>query len=176
MTDLQNVEKAREEGKENQKLEQNQKEPPMSIFAKVMLIGFIGGVFWSFIGYIAYIFHFTKISPNLILTPFAVGDWKYDTIGNVIGILLNGLMSILVALLYYVTLKKFLSLWSGILFGVVLWVFVFYVLTPIFPNLDSFTKLDVNTNVTSICMFILFGVFVGYSISFEHNELTVKKQ
>lgn len=171
MTNQQDVQEVRETAKGNHKLEQNQKEQPMSILTKVIITGFVGGVLWSLIGYLAYIFHFTIISPNLVLTPFAVGDWKYDTIGNVIGVFVNGFIAVIVALLYYAFLKNFKSIWTSIGFGIALWAIVFYLLTPIFPNLESVTKLDFNTNITMICIYILFGVFVGYSISFEHNEL-----
>jgi len=175
MTNKKEVHETRDEAKENEELEQNQKEQPMSMLAKVMITGFVGGILWSLIGYLAYIFNFTTISPNLVLTPFAIGDWKYDTIGNIIGVFFNGLVAVIVALLYYAFFKNFKSFWSSIVFGVALWAVVFYLLTPIFPNIKSVQKLDLNTNVTMICIYILFGVFVGYSISFEYNELKESK-
>lgn len=170
MTDQQDVQKTRDDAKEDDKLEQNKREQPMSFLAKVILTGFIGGILWSAIGYSAYFFHFTTIGPNLALTPLAVGDWKYEPIGNVMGIFVNGLIAIFVALLYYAFLKNLKSIWAGVFYGFALWAIVFYLLPPIFPHLDAVTKLDMNTNITNICIFVLFGVFVGYSISFEQNE------
>ncbi|WLR43901.1 YqhR family membrane protein [Bacillus carboniphilus] len=171
MTNQQEVQKSREKGKQEGQLEQNKQEPPLSFVSRVMITGFFGGVFWSFLAYVAHIFNFTSIGPNMILIPFAVGDWKYETLGHLLGILAIGLVSILVALLYYVTLKRFQSIWVGAMYGLVLWGFVFIVLKPLFPDMEPITKIGINTNVTTICTYLLFGVFVGYSISFEANEI-----
>jgi uncharacterized membrane protein YagU involved in acid resistance len=127
-------------------------------------------VFWSLLGYLAYFFHFTELSPNMILLPWAIGDWKYGKTGNYIAIFLIGLLSILVALLYYAFFRKMKSMWVGIVYGVALWFIVFYVLNPLVPSLQSVSKLERNTIITTICLYILYGVFIGYSISFETQE------
>jgi hypothetical protein len=120
---------------ENQEqFEQNKRERPMSLLMKAVITGFVGGVFWSLLGYLAYFFHFTEISPNMILIPWVIGDWKYGKLGNYIAIFLIGLLSILVALIYYVALKQIRGMWGGILYGVVLWIIVFYGLNPLLPN------------------------------------------
>jgi hypothetical protein len=154
----------------NQQLEQNKREQPMSLIMKAIITGFVGGVFWSLLGYLAYFFHFTELSPNMILLPWALGDWKYGKTGNYIAILLIGLLSILVALLYYAFFRKMKSMWVGIVYGVALWLIVFYVFNPLIPSLQSVSKLERNTIITTICLYILYGVFIGYSISFETQE------
>lgn len=156
--------------KDNPKLEQNKQEQPASAMGKVISIGFIGGVFWSTLAYLAYFLNFTEVSPNLILQPFALGDWKEGTLGNIISIVLIGVVSIGVALVYYAILKRFQSMWVGIAFGAALWALVFFILNPIFPNLDTVYELPRGTIVTTVCFYILYGVFVGYSISFDYNE------
>jgi hypothetical protein len=162
---------------ENQvQYEQNKRERPMSILMKVVITGFVGGVFWSLLGYLAYFFHFTEISPNMILFPWVAGDWKYGKLGNYIAIFLIGLLSILVALIYYVALKQIKGMWGGILYGVVLWLIVFYGLNPLFPNLEAVSHLERNTIITTLCLYILYGVFIGYSISFEMQEMNRQTQ
>lgn len=170
MTDEQAVKKMRNEAKKDGQLEQNQKEEPMSFFMKVMLTGFFGGIIWSLLGYFSYIFHFTTISPNIVLTPFALGDWKYEPLGQFVGVFIIGSIGVVVALLYYATLKNAKSIWVSIFYGVALWGVVFYLLNPMFPDLESVEKLDMNTNITNLCLYILFGVFVGYTISFDQQE------
>jgi hypothetical protein len=157
--------------KKDPSLEQNKQEEPMSMIAKVVVIGLFGGIFWSLLAYLSYIFNFTDISPNLILKPWALGDWKNRVLGQFIGIFVIGLISIGVALLYYAFLKKFQSIWIGAAFGIALWVIVFYVLNPIFPDIKTVGQLGRNTVITSICFYVLYGVFIGYSISFEANEI-----
>ncbi|WP_102345627.1 YqhR family membrane protein [Bacillus sp. Marseille-P3661] len=160
-----------EKPRDNKELEQNKKDQPMSHMQKVIVTGFFGGVFWSLIGYIAHYFNFTELGPALILQPWAIGDWKNDFMGHFIGILVIGIISIGAALLYNAFLSKFQKLWPGILFGVALWIIVFYLLNPIFPDLEEVQDFKRNTIITTICLYILYGVFVGYSISYDANDV-----
>lgn len=151
------------------------KEQPMSFVTLVILTGFIWGVILSGLAYLAYVFDFTTISPRVILDPWALGDWKKGWLGTVISIVLLGAISIIAALIYYGLLRKFKSMWVGIAYGLVLFLLVFFVLNPIFPGIPPFNKLNVNTLVTSICFYVLYGLFVGYTISYEESELSNRK-
>ncbi len=156
--------------KDNPELEQNKREAPMSVMGKSIVTGFIGGIFWSALAYLAYILNFTEVSPNLILQPFALGGWKDGVIGNFISIVIIGLISIGAALTYYAVLRRFDGMWLGIAFGGALWALVFFVLNPIFPNVETVFELSRGTIVTTLCLYILYGVFIGYSISFDYKE------
>ena len=57
-----------------------------------------------------------------------------------------------------------------ILFGVVCWLILLLVFSPMFKDLPALTKMSSNSIITSICIFILYGVFIGYSISFDYQE------
>ncbi|KAA9026263.1 YqhR family membrane protein [Niallia endozanthoxylica] len=152
------------------------KEKPMSFMTLVVLTGLIGGIFFACLAYLAYVFNFTEIPPRVILEPWALGDWKKRWLGTVIAIILIGVLSIVAALLYYATLRKFNNIWAGIAYGLVLFLLVFFVLNPIFPGIHPFNKIDLNTMVTSICLYALFGLFVGYTISYEENEINSSKK
>ncbi|PMC39582.1 hypothetical protein CJ195_06600 [Bacillus sp. UMB0899] len=160
--------------KDQPNLEQNKKEEPMSVMGKSIVTGFAGGVFWSAIAYLAYILNFTEISPNLILQPFTLGDWKDGVLGNIISIIIIGLISVGAALVYYAILKRFDGMWLGILYGGALWGLVFFILNPIFPNVETVFELSRATIVTTLCLYILYGVFIGYSISFDYKEFNTK--
>ncbi|MHC0035948.1 YqhR family membrane protein [Pseudoneobacillus sp. C159] len=153
------------------KLEQDQHEKPMSLLGLTVITGLFGGIFWSAIAYLAYLFHFTKIRPNVILEPWALGAWKNGWLGTVISIVIIGLLSIVAALIYYFVFRKFTQLYIGIGFGIVLFLLVFWVLNPMFPGIEPLKDLGRNTIITSLCFYILYGVFVGYSISYEYNEI-----
>ncbi len=140
-------------------------------FSKMVVItGFFGGILWSAIGYFAYYLNFIKVEPNIILEPFTVGTWRESWIGIVISIFAYGIISIVVAFLYYAILKKFKTVWVGAVYGIVLFLIVFIILNPIFPSMKPFFKLDVNTIITSVCLYLVYGVFIGYSISYEQQE------
>ncbi|QWC21637.1 hypothetical protein KJK41_15075 [Bacillus haikouensis] len=160
----------------NPALEQNQSEKPMSFIGMVMLTGFIGGLIWSSIAYLCYYFSFTKLEPNIIFEPWAVGDWRERWIGIILSILAYGIISIGVALVYYGALRKFKSMWVGAGYGIVLFFTVFLLLRPLFPSIKSFAAIDYHTLITSLCIYILYGVFIGYSISYEENELRHEEQ
>ncbi|MCA1054793.1 hypothetical protein LCM10_07310 [Rossellomorea aquimaris] len=155
----------------NPSLEQNQSEKPMSFIAIVVLTGFIGGLLWSAVAYLSYYFSFTKIEPNIVFEPWAVGDWKEQWIGIILSIVAYGIISIGVALVYYGLLRKFKSMWVGAGYGIVLFFAVFLILKPLFPSMKSLTATDYHTLITTFCIYILYGVFIGYSISYEENEL-----
>lgn len=152
-------------------LEQNKHGKQMSFNGTVASIGFFGGLIWSIIGYLAFFFNFIRVGPALVLMPWALGDWKNGYIGQLVGIAVISLLSIVVAFLYRFLLAKFNSIWPGLAFGVLLWFIVFYLLNPIFPGLKPLAELDINTVITSVCLYILYGVFIGYSISYEYYEL-----
>ncbi|WLR49749.1 YqhR family membrane protein [Bacillus tianshenii] len=156
---------------QNEQLEQNKREQPMSHIGRTATIGFFGGLLWSTIGFIAYYFHFTAFSPAFVLDLFMVGDWKEGALGHLIGILVIAILSIGVAYLYNFILKNIDNVWAGILFGVGLWVIVFFLLKPLFPNVKAVANWELNTIVVTLCLYILYGVFVGYSISFDAKEM-----
>lgn len=153
-----------------EKLEQNQGSKPMSLMMVTISTGFVGGVFWSLLGYLAYTFHFTELKPTMILDPWTVGEWKGGWIGVVLSLLIMGLIGISAALIYYFTLKNAQSIWISALYGFILFLIVFFLLNPLFPSLNPVNELKRDTIITTVCLYILFGVFVGYSISYEYKE------
>ncbi|KZZ86266.1 MULTISPECIES: YqhR family membrane protein [Bacillaceae] len=142
-----------------------------SILGRVAACGFAGGLIWSVMAFIASYFKLSEISPNMILQPVSAGAWKDGTAGNIVSICLISVISIGVAFVYYAILRRIHTIWAGIGFGIALWGFVFVLLTPLFPVLKPITDLDSNTVVTTLCIYILYGTFVGYSISYDYSEV-----
>ncbi|MCF7617842.1 YqhR family membrane protein [Bacillus sonorensis] len=161
--------------KQPEELEQNKRENPVSFTGRVISTGFIGGILWSVLGELAYLFKFSEVNPNMILQPFMLGGWKNGFLGTVVSILLIGVISIGAALLYYGCLKQAKGMWPGLLYGAVLWLVVFYLFNPMFPDVQTVAELKRKTVVTTFCIYLLYGLFVGYSISFEYNELNSEK-
>lgn len=161
--------------KQPEKLEQNKRETPMSFTGRVITTGLVGGVLWSALAELAYLFKFSEVNPNMILQPFVIGEWKNGFLGTVISILLIGGISIGAALIYFGCLKQVKGIWGGVVFGAVLWVIVFYLFNPMFPDVQTVPELKRKTVVTTLCIYLLYGLFVGYSISFEYNELNSEK-
>ncbi|HWO77605.1 MAG TPA: YqhR family membrane protein [Bacillus sp. (in: firmicutes)] len=169
-------EENKEKSKENKELEQNKTEEQLSLAALSAIIGLCGGLFWSLIGYVAYLFSFTKVSPRAVLEPIAVGDWKNTWLGLVISIVLLSVLSMGAALLYYAAFRRFKGMWLGMAYGLLLFGVIFFILNPLFPSIRPIREIDGYTWVTSACLYILYGVFIGYSISYEANDLRVKEK
>ncbi|NHM32222.1 YqhR family membrane protein [Neobacillus terrae] len=150
--------------------EEKVKDRQMAMIAYVVYTGLFAGIFWSSIGCLAYFFNFTDIRPNVILDPWAIGDWKTGWLGTVISIILMGVFSIIAALIYYAVLKNIRNRWIGIIYGLVLFFLVFLVLNPIFPEIKPFKEIERNTIITSACLYVVYGVFIGYSISYEQQN------
>jgi hypothetical protein len=148
---------------------------PMSIITHVFWTGLFGGIFWSLIGYLAYLLSFTDIHPHVILEPWALGDWKKDTLGTIISIIFFGILSIGAAFLYFSALKKLNGVWPGMIFGIVIFFVVFLILNPLFPSMGPFKDLSRDTIITSFCLYLLYGLFIGYSISYEYQNQRISE-
>lgn len=150
--------------------DQSKQEKPFSQKANVALIGFIGGLFWSAVGMLAYYFSFTEIGPKVILSGWASNRWEDGVLGFAVTLVLCGLISILAAFVYYALLRKVSKLLICMLFGVGLWAIVHIALIPFFPSFMTVRDMNVDTLVTTLCLYILYGVFIGISISFDESE------
>ena len=119
---------------QNEELNEKQK-PPVSMAGRVAATGFCGGVLWSSFGYIAYLFHFSEISPNMISPAFCHRRVEKTWLGTLISIILIGVISIGAAFLYFLLLKRLKTMWPGIVYTA--WCFgllVFFLFNPIFPD------------------------------------------
>ncbi|SEB12678.1 Conserved membrane protein YqhR [Thalassobacillus cyri] len=157
---------------EDKQLEQNQQEKQVSIVNKSLLTGFVGGMIWSIFGALAYYFSFTEVSPaSFVIRSFWQTSWSSAFLGEVLGIIGVSLVAIIGALVYYLMLKKTNGVMPGILYGLAIWGVIFYLLNPIFAAVPALPDLTSDTIVTTICLFVLYGTFVGYSISYEYHDL-----
>lgn len=150
---------------------------PMSFPVMVFWTGLFGGLFWGTIGFLASYLHFSEVPTNVILEPWALGDWKKEWLGTLISIMFIGLFSVVAAFLYYAILKKLNGFWGGLGFGIVLFLVVFLVLNPVFPGMKPLTELSRDTFITSMCLYIVYGIFIGYSINYEYlNHIAQKEE
>lgn len=153
------------------KLEQNKQEPKMTLLQRVLITGVFGGLFWGFMGSVLYYFNFSNVSPaSFFPRSFMNQPWTDRWLGEWVGILTCGVISIVVAILYYAFLKKILGIWIGIAFGVALWGIMFWIANPIFSAVPSISSMNAATIVATGCIYILYGTFIGYSISFDYDD------
>lgn len=78
------------------------------------------------------------------------------------------------ALLY--PIEKIHSMWVGAGYGIILWCIVFLLLNPLLTPVKPILNLSIDTIITTLCVFILYGTFIGYSISFDYLEMKIKTE
>lgn len=139
-------------------------------FNKIASIGFFGGIFWSSVLLVLSYFDFTQIGPNFVLERIKLGKWANGYIENLISIVGIGIISIIIAFIFYFIGRKFNGVLPGIFFGLLLWVIVFILLGKIAFDLKAIKDYSSDTTVTTICLFILYGTFIAYSVSFAFQE------
>jgi len=144
---------------------------------KALYTGFIGGILGGVFGKILYYFNFIKVGPkSFVLTSWNDADWTDSHLGIIISIILIGFISIGVAFIYYLVFKNVNSVWMGLVYGGILWGIVFYILKPLFTNVPPLNELGMSTIISTICLYILYSVFIGYTISYDYAIYKHKKE
>ncbi|MGO4541682.1 YqhR family membrane protein [Paenibacillus sp. 2TAB19] len=135
-----------------------------------MMIGLYAGIIWGGLRWVFYQIKFTTVLPGFIGDPFFKQSFLRTGWGGLAGVGCYVLFSIAAALLYKLVLGKLRGPWPGIGYGVFWWALIFLLLGPMLGMTASITKSGWNTLFTEICVFILWGLFVGYSIAFEFTD------
>ncbi|UUZ79584.1 YqhR family membrane protein [Paenibacillus sp. P26] len=135
-----------------------------------MYIGFFAGLIWGGIKIIEHYFHFTTLSPGFLIEPFFKHSFLSTWQGMLTGWLFFILFSIVASLLYTVLLAKARGPWFGIGYGIFWWAMFFLLIGPITGMTHWLLYMDLNTILTDACLFVLWGLFIGYSVSFEFND------
>ncbi len=137
-----------------------------------MIIGLYGGLFWGALAQFVSYFHFISFNPNAVLKYMYITEFKKTYLNIATSILFYMICSLLLALIYYALFRKKKSMWVGVMYGAALWVVFFIILRSIYPAIPWWRTMNNDTLVTTICLLLLYGLFIGYSISYgyEHHQ------
>lgn len=133
-------------------------------------IGFFAGLIWGWVEWVLYYFKFTTVLPAFLVEPFFKKSFMHSWSGHWTGLAAFTAYSIVAALVYTAVLLKLRGAWPGVLFGVLWWGLTFGFIGPFTGMLPPFRNLSFDTHVTEACRFVLWGVFIGYSISLEFHD------
>lgn len=143
----------------------------VNVMLRSVLVGFVGGLSFILLSYFLYVFNFLEISPeSYIVKIWATSSWTNSWLGIIATMSLGSVLSIIAALVYFVLFKKIMSVWMGIVYGIILWLMIGYLFSLVFVHIPAPHTLSSDTVVSSLCLFILYGTFVGYSISFDYYQ------
>ncbi|CCQ94451.1 conserved membrane hypothetical protein [[Clostridium] ultunense Esp] len=122
-------------------------------------VGFFGALIWSGVLYLLYWLRLSKLSPSHIAQGFLKPEYLFRWEGVFFSLILLALYSILVSFLYVYTLARINSPWLGVALGIILW-----------SAMMGWRSMDWNTLASTLSIFVLYGVFVGYSLSAEFSS------
>jgi len=135
-------------------------------------IGFFAGLIWGAVKMIEHYLHFTSLPPGFLVEPFFKHSFLLTWRGYLLGWVVFIMFSIAAALVYTALLVKFAGPWIGIAYGMVIWGVLFLLVGPVTGMMNWIIYLDWNTILTEACLFMLWGLFIGYSIAFEFNDIS----
>ncbi|MFF2482037.1 YqhR family membrane protein [Paenibacillus sp. NPDC058071] len=135
-----------------------------------LTIGFFAGLFWGATRWLFYWFKFTIEIPGIMAEPFFKHSFLMTGWGMAVGYGFYIVFSILAAYLYLFTMSKLRGPWPGVLYGVLWWLIIFVFAGPALQMTQAITKAGWNTLTSELCIFLLWGLFIGYSTSFEYTD------
>lgn len=132
--------------------------------------GFFAGLIWGMTRWIFHQMNFTTELPGFLLEPFLRRSFLMTVWGGWTGLAGFILFSIIAALLYQVVLGRLRGPWPGVGYGLLWWFIIFICIGPQLSMTKQVTVAGWNTFYTELCVFILWGVFIGYTIAFEFTD------
>lgn len=144
------------------------KESIKDLKRRVAITGLFAGLIWSTVWAVSGYFNFTELSPSsFMLEVWFDAEWAGRWYGEMLSILMISIVSILVAYVYYWLFRKLTGILPGLVYGVVIWLLLILISSSLFVHIPYLNELNINTIVTMLAIFILYGVFVGYTISYD---------
>jgi len=141
-------------------------------FAFCLYIGFFAGLIWGLIRWLAVALHFTKVPAAFLADPWVRRSELAHVSWQFVGFLLFVVMSMLAALIYYGLLRRYRGPVPGLVFGALWWAVLYAGIGPVIGLVPPLQRIGWDSLITDFCLFVCWGLFIGYSIAFEyHNEM-----
>lgn len=140
------------------------------VLPNALLTGFFGGILLASIYLLFHYFKVSKVGHRHIFSFFHIsGSWLHKWYGYLFFIFFISLLSVVIALIYYFLFRRIKGWIIGALFGICLWI-IFGLLIPLFAYDVTFTTFYKSyTNVLNFCALLIYGIFIGYSISYDEE-------
>ena len=135
-----------------------------------LMLGIYAGLIWGLMRWLMYIVNFTSVIPGFLLEPFFRRSFLETYWGNLLGLGSFIVFSIVAAYIYKALLGKFTGPWAGIVYGVLWWGVLFASVGPLLGLMAPLQQLGWNTIIAELCVFTVWGLFIGFTIAFEFNN------
>ncbi|TXK71870.1 YqhR family membrane protein [Paenibacillus sp. N3.4] len=135
-----------------------------------LYIGFFAGFLWGALKIVEQYLKFTTIVIGFLVEPFFKHEFLLTWKGMLIGWGFFTVFSIIAAFIYMAAFWKLQGPWWGLAYGVFWWIALYLIIGPISGMTYWITALDIDTILSEFCLFLLWGMFIGYSISVEYTN------
>jgi len=150
--------------------DRNNSQEHTGVWSFALQIGIFAGLIWGAVRAGAAYFKFTKIPASFMAKPFVAASYVQSSVGFWMGWLTFILFSIIAALLYAALFRKVRGYWAGLVYGTAWWALIVLLVGPATGMMKWIYRYDWNTIITDFCLYIVWGLFIGYSISFEFTD------
>lgn len=123
---------------------------------------------------ISYYCHFTEEPAAFLIKHWIVADQLTKAFGQILGSVSFIIFSILAAILYMWLFRSLEGPWPGLWYGLGWWGILFG-LGPILGFTAINRGVGFTYAATDLCMFIVWGLFIGYSIAFEFTDESTRE-
>jgi hypothetical protein len=164
-----------EKGRERMPSETNEGKLKTNRWLFVIYIGFFAGFIWGALKIIEQYLKFTNIVVGFLVEPFFKHDFLLTWQGMLIGWGYFTVFSIIAAFIYMVSMWKFQGPWWGLGYGAFWWMAIYLFIGPLSGMTYWINSLDLNTIISDFCLFLLWGMFIGYSISIEYTDARTRQ-
>ncbi len=133
-------------------------------------IGSAAGVIWGLIRWLAVAMNLTKVPQAFLIDPWVKRSALTYGYWQIAGFTAFILMSIAAAYVYYGMLRAFRGPVPGLIFGVAWWAAFYAAAGPLVGAIPPLGTIGWNSLLTDLCLFVIWGLFIGYSIAFEFHQ------
>jgi uncharacterized membrane protein YagU involved in acid resistance len=149
---------------------------PTPRFPYALMVGFYAGLIWGTLRIFSYTLGFTQVVPGFLVEPFFLHHFLLGYGGIGLELISFTLLSFVASILYMILFSRKIGPWPGILYGIVWFVGLYLVVGPFAGLLPPLGIIAWNSLWSDGCIFLLWGVFIGYSISFEFTDERAHKK
>lgn len=133
-------------------------------------IGFFAGLFTSILRTAASYFKFTTFDNSFLLADWFVNLGVSTLLEQLLGGIAFIAFSILASFLYlFLFRNKQGPIW-GFCYGLAFWLILFILCPLLLKWPVASIELVLETQLFELCMMLVWGVFIGYSIAFEFTD------
>ncbi|WP_438448790.1 YqhR family membrane protein [Gorillibacterium sp. sgz5001074] len=139
-------------------------------FTYALNIGLFAGLIWGGVKLIEFALSFTEIVPGFLIEPFFQHAYLVTYTGLALGYASFIALSMIAALIYVLLLRKLKGPLPGLVYGAAWWALIYLLVGPMTQMTPSIMQMDRNSFYSDLSLFLLWGLFIGYSIAYEFTD------